>query len=176
MSSWLQPRCRATVGKPEVGPAAVGAGAIVTPRRARKRHFVAGPLPRLAGSVSGSGGEFQRRRCHGLGRRFDGYRFVNFGVADGLPHRRVTALLETRAGEYLVGPRAAFAASGRKAAENLQHRKGAVGLEPQTDTNDAAVSQDYRDASAIIAQCDISLAPFSRTPFVARSAGGHSGG
>ncbi len=35
--------------------------------------------------------------------RFDGYRFVNFGVAEGLPHRSVKALLETRSGEYLVG-------------------------------------------------------------------------
>jgi signal transduction histidine kinase/ligand-binding sensor domain-containing protein len=35
--------------------------------------------------------------------RFDGYRFVNFGVAEGLPHRSVKALLETRTGEYLVG-------------------------------------------------------------------------
>jgi ligand-binding sensor domain-containing protein/signal transduction histidine kinase len=35
--------------------------------------------------------------------RFDGYRFVNFGVAEGLPDPSVNALLETRAGEYLVG-------------------------------------------------------------------------
>jgi len=35
--------------------------------------------------------------------RFDGYRFVNFGLADGLPHRSVKTLLETRAGEYLAG-------------------------------------------------------------------------
>ncbi|MGC9945540.1 MAG: two-component regulator propeller domain-containing protein [Bryobacteraceae bacterium] len=35
--------------------------------------------------------------------RFDGYRFVNFGLAEGLPHRSVNALLETRSGEYLVG-------------------------------------------------------------------------
>ena len=35
--------------------------------------------------------------------RFDGYRFKNFGVAEGLPHRAVNALLETRSGEYLVG-------------------------------------------------------------------------
>jgi ligand-binding sensor domain-containing protein/two-component sensor histidine kinase len=35
--------------------------------------------------------------------RFDGYRFVNFGVAEGLPHRAANTLLETRAGEYLVG-------------------------------------------------------------------------
>ena len=34
--------------------------------------------------------------------RFDGYRFVNFGVAEGLPHRSVHALLETRSGTYLV--------------------------------------------------------------------------
>jgi hypothetical protein len=35
--------------------------------------------------------------------RFDGYRFKNFGVAEGLPHRAVNTLLETRSGEYLVG-------------------------------------------------------------------------
>jgi ligand-binding sensor domain-containing protein len=35
--------------------------------------------------------------------RFDGYRFVSFGVAEGLPSRSVQALLETRSGEYLVG-------------------------------------------------------------------------
>ena len=35
--------------------------------------------------------------------RFDGYRFKNFGVAEGLPNRSVNTLLETRSGEYLVG-------------------------------------------------------------------------
>src|ERR1035438_3375960 len=35
--------------------------------------------------------------------RFDGYRFKNFGVAEGLPHRAVHVFLETRSGEYLVG-------------------------------------------------------------------------
>jgi len=35
--------------------------------------------------------------------RFDGHRMVNFGVAEGLPHRSVNALLETGSGEYLVG-------------------------------------------------------------------------
>src|ERR1039457_2354544 len=34
--------------------------------------------------------------------RFDGYRIVNFGVAEGLPHGSVHALLETRSGTYLV--------------------------------------------------------------------------
>ncbi len=34
--------------------------------------------------------------------RFDGYRFVNFGVANGLPARGVNALLETHDGNYLV--------------------------------------------------------------------------
>ena len=34
--------------------------------------------------------------------RFDGYRIVNFGTAEGLPHRTVGDLLETRSGEYLV--------------------------------------------------------------------------
>ena len=42
--------------------------------------------------------------------RFDGHRFVNFGVKEGLPHRQVTALLETRSGEYLIGTLAGIAA------------------------------------------------------------------
>jgi ligand-binding sensor domain-containing protein len=35
--------------------------------------------------------------------RFDGYRFKNFGVAEGLPNRSVNTLLETRSGDYLAG-------------------------------------------------------------------------
>jgi len=35
--------------------------------------------------------------------RFDGYRFKNYGVAEGLPSWSVNTLLETRSGEYLVG-------------------------------------------------------------------------
>jgi ligand-binding sensor domain-containing protein len=35
--------------------------------------------------------------------RFDGYRVVTFGAAEGLPGRAVQALLETRSGAYFVG-------------------------------------------------------------------------
>ena len=35
--------------------------------------------------------------------RFDGYHFVSYGVDEGLPHRVVSTLIETRSGEYLVG-------------------------------------------------------------------------
>ncbi len=35
--------------------------------------------------------------------RFDGYRFVNFAMSEGLPHRVVEAVLETRSGDMLVG-------------------------------------------------------------------------
>jgi ligand-binding sensor domain-containing protein/signal transduction histidine kinase len=35
--------------------------------------------------------------------RFDGYRMISFGTDEGLPHRVVEAVLETRHGEYLVG-------------------------------------------------------------------------
>src|SRR5580704_9164789 len=35
--------------------------------------------------------------------RYDGYQFVNYGVAQGLPHRSVNAFLETREGLYLAG-------------------------------------------------------------------------
>jgi ligand-binding sensor domain-containing protein/signal transduction histidine kinase len=34
--------------------------------------------------------------------RFDGHRFHNFTIADGLPHRSINSLLETRKGEYWV--------------------------------------------------------------------------
>src|SRR5580704_8524027 len=33
--------------------------------------------------------------------RYDGYQFVTYGVAQGLAHRSVNAVLETRAGTYL---------------------------------------------------------------------------
>jgi ligand-binding sensor domain-containing protein/signal transduction histidine kinase len=35
--------------------------------------------------------------------RFDGYGFVNYGPAQGLPHRSVNAFLQTRRGVYLAG-------------------------------------------------------------------------
>ncbi|MGA2594101.1 MAG: two-component regulator propeller domain-containing protein, partial [Bryobacteraceae bacterium] len=35
--------------------------------------------------------------------RFDGYRWVSFGTAEGLPGASVEAFLETRSGAYLVG-------------------------------------------------------------------------
>lgn len=34
--------------------------------------------------------------------RFDGYGFLNFGVADGLSHRRVNDVLETRGGDFWI--------------------------------------------------------------------------
>lgn len=34
--------------------------------------------------------------------RFDGYRFASYGVDEGLPHRLVSTLIETRSGDYLV--------------------------------------------------------------------------
>lgn len=35
--------------------------------------------------------------------RFDGSRFVNYAMDEGLPHNTVTTVLETRSGEYFVG-------------------------------------------------------------------------
>src|ERR1700687_5566601 len=35
--------------------------------------------------------------------RFDGYRFVSYGVDEGLPHRMVSTVIETRSGDYLLG-------------------------------------------------------------------------
>src|SRR5579864_9136913 len=35
--------------------------------------------------------------------RFDGYHFVSYGSREGLANRGISALIETRAGEYFVG-------------------------------------------------------------------------
>ena len=35
--------------------------------------------------------------------RFDGYRFVTYGAAEGLPHQVVSTMIETRSGDHLVG-------------------------------------------------------------------------
>jgi ligand-binding sensor domain-containing protein/signal transduction histidine kinase len=35
--------------------------------------------------------------------RFDGYHFVSYGVKEGLPHAAISAVVETRGGEYFVG-------------------------------------------------------------------------
>src|SRR5260370_20148442 len=40
--------------------------------------------------------------------RFDGYRFISYGVDEGLPHRLVSTLIETRSGDYLVGTARGF--------------------------------------------------------------------
>jgi hypothetical protein len=53
--------------------------------------------------------------------RFDGYRFVNFGVAEGLPHRWVNSFLETRSGEYLAGTGGRLCQFRAGAAENSRH-------------------------------------------------------
>src|SRR5258708_21586797 len=34
--------------------------------------------------------------------RFDGYRFVTYGVDEGLPHPAVNALIETRSGDHWI--------------------------------------------------------------------------
>src|SRR5580693_4765614 len=35
--------------------------------------------------------------------RFDGYRFINYGVEDGLPHGIVNTMIETRSGDHWIG-------------------------------------------------------------------------
>src|SRR5580700_8643176 len=35
--------------------------------------------------------------------RFDGYRFITYGVDEGLAHRLVSTVIETRAGDHFVG-------------------------------------------------------------------------
>ena len=35
--------------------------------------------------------------------RFDGYRFITYGVEDGLPHGAVNTMIETRSGDHWIG-------------------------------------------------------------------------
>src|SRR5580700_8172285 len=51
--------------------------------------------------------------------RFDGYRFVTFGAAEGLPSLSIRSLLETRSGEYYVATSRGLC-QFRKAADRRQ--------------------------------------------------------
>jgi signal transduction histidine kinase/ligand-binding sensor domain-containing protein len=57
---------------------------------------------RIDGIVADSRGFLWFCTAEGLSR-FDGYRFVNYGVEEGLPNRAVYSVLETRAGDFFVG-------------------------------------------------------------------------
>lgn len=52
--------------------------------------------------------------------RFDGHRFFNFGQKDGLPHRSINYLLETRAGNYWVATNGGGVARFNAAEQNAQ--------------------------------------------------------
>src|SRR5580658_2842562 len=54
------------------------------------------------GIVADSRGFLWFTTSEGLSR-FDGYRFVTYGVEEGLPHGLVTALIETRSGDHWIG-------------------------------------------------------------------------
>jgi ligand-binding sensor domain-containing protein len=60
------------------------------------------PVDRIEKIVADSRGFIWFCTPEGLSR-FDGYRFQNYGVAEGLPRGDVNTLMETRSGEYLVG-------------------------------------------------------------------------
>ena len=62
------------IAPPEIRPAAVRAGAVVARRSARKRLFVAAPLPGFIGCALGTAGEGESLRVHRLGRSKQAHR------------------------------------------------------------------------------------------------------
>ncbi len=76
--------------------------------------------------------------------RFDGYRFANFGMAEGLPTGSVHALLEARSGAYLVGT-ARGLAEFRSGTRGLQFLVLTPGDKPEDNSVTAlAESSDGR--------------------------------
>jgi ligand-binding sensor domain-containing protein len=74
--------------------------------------------------------------------RFDGYRFVNYGVEHGLPAGNISYLLETRGGDYWVGTSNGIArlnptrpASAGANANERRFTSFAVGNTVQTNAN-----------------------------------------
>ena len=79
--------------------------------------------------------------------RFDGYEFVNYGVAQGLPHRRVSDLLITRSGEYWVATSGGLAHFNPLAATPEAKFKTYV---PKTDSDAQAITDLYEDSAGTI--------------------------
>jgi ligand-binding sensor domain-containing protein/signal transduction histidine kinase len=63
--------------------------------------------------------------------RFDGYRMVGFGTADGLPHRSVYSFLATRSGAYFAGTDRGLSQLDSRAGGNkfIAHRQAGDGFD-----------------------------------------------
>jgi ligand-binding sensor domain-containing protein/two-component sensor histidine kinase len=84
--------------------------------------------------------------------RFDGYRFISYGVAEGLPHRIIDALIETRSGDLWIGTPlglSRIAASGSARFTNYR-------LAPSAAANDVGPILETR-SGAILAATDASV-------------------
>ncbi len=70
--------------------------------------------------------------CTGEGlSRFDGYKFTNYGGAQGLPHRMITDIVETSSGEYWIATPAGLAkydpAASKQTAQVSEGKNGSEG-------------------------------------------------
>jgi len=76
--------------------------------------------------------------------RFDGYRFIAYGVEEGLPHGIVSAMIETRSGEHWIGtPRGLSRIAGSGASASFtNYRLGPDAVEQCWNTIGAAVGRD----------------------------------
>jgi ligand-binding sensor domain-containing protein len=80
--------------------------------------------------------------------RFDGYRFITYGVEEGLPHGVISAMIETRSGEHWIGtPRglSRIAASGAS-ARFTNYRLG-----PDAASNNIGTLLELRSGSLLAA-------------------------
>ncbi len=65
--------------------------------------------------------------------RFDGYSFINYGLSDGLPHRIVSDVLETRNGDYLFATQGGVVQLNIDRGDAAAPRFLAISLDPSDE-------------------------------------------
>jgi len=80
--------------------------------------------------------------------RFDGNRFITYGMEDGLPHRAVNTIIETRSGDHWIGTRGGL---GRIAATGASSNFTSYRLGPDAASNNVGTLLELRSGAILAA-------------------------